>query len=120
MRSRYQVYPEYHTSLDDLNLVTPSGLAGSLELLQKVVECLELDETLRPTVLCEPQLGKRGLYPTLSTKQSAGLVKAMMNYLGYVDGKTSNLQIAEKINLPLWSLAETIGKLKQAGLLEVV
>ena len=120
MRSRYQVYPEYHTSLDDLNLVTPAGLAGSLELLQKVVECLELDETLRPTVLCEPQLGKRGLYPTLSTKQSAGLVKAMMNYLGYVDGKLSNLQIAEKIDLPLWSLAETIGKLKQAGLLEVV
>ena len=63
MRSRYQVYPEYHTSLDDLSLVTPAGLAGSLELLQKVVECLELDETLRPTVLCEPQLGGAACTP---------------------------------------------------------
>jgi len=118
MRSRYQTFPEYHTSLDDLTLVTPAGLAGMLEVLQRVVECLELDETLRPTVLCEPQLGRRGLYPTLSTRQSAGIVKNMMNYLGYVDGKTSNLEIAEKINLPLWELAETIAKLKTAGVIE--
>lgn len=120
MRSKYGAYPEYHTSLDDLSLVTPAGLQGSLELLQKVVECLELDETLRPTVLCEPQLGRRGLYPTLSTKQSAALVRDMMNILGYVDGSTSNLRIAERIGVPLWSLAEIIDKLKQAGVLEVV
>lgn len=120
MRSKYGTYPEYHTSLDDLSLVTPAGLAGGLELLQKVVTCLELDETLRSTVLCEPQLGRRGLYPTLSTRQSAAIVRNMMAYLGYVDGKMSNLDIAERIGIPLWDLAETIEQLKQAGVLEKV
>jgi aminopeptidase-like protein len=79
-----------------------------------------MNETLRNTVLCEPKLDKHGLYPTLSTKQSAAIVKKMMAYLGYVDGSLSNLEIAERINIPLWELDETIQSLKRAGLLEVV
>ena len=120
MRSMYQCYPEYHTSLDNLDLVTPAGLYGGYEALKTIVLCLEMNETLRNTVLCEPKLDKHGLYPTLSTKQSAAIVKKMMAYLGYVDGSLSNLEIAERINIPLWELDETIQSLKRARLLEVV
>jgi aminopeptidase-like protein len=120
MRSMYQRYPEYHTSLDNLDLVTPAGLYGGYEALKTIVLCLEMNETLRNTVLCEPKLDKHGLYPTLSTKQSAAIVKKMMAYLGYVDGSLSNLEIAERINIPLWELDETIQSLKRAGLLVAV
>lgn len=119
MRSKYGCYPEYHTSLDDLNLVTPAGLLGGYEVLKKIIECLEIDELLSSTVLCEPQLGKRGLYPTISTKSSGAQVRDMMNFLAYSDGSLSNLEIAEKINAPLWKLNETIEKLKKEGVLAV-
>jgi len=120
MRTKYGRYPEYHTSLDDLNLVTPAGLLGGYEVLTRAIECLEMDELLTSTVLCEPQLGKRGLYPTISTKSSGSEVRDMMNFLAYCDGSSSNLEIADKINVPLWELKETIDKLKKEGVLKTV
>jgi len=120
MRSKYGCYPEYHTSLDDLKLVTPAGLQGGYHVLKRAIECIEQDEVLERTVLCEPQLGKRGLYPTISTKDTASIVKNMMNFLAYTDGEKSTLEIAEIIDIPLWELQEIIGNLKRAKLLVTV
>jgi aminopeptidase-like protein len=120
MRSKFGCYPEYHTSLDDLNLVTPGGLLGGYEVIQRTIECIEIDSVLRCTVLCEPQLGRRGLYPTISTKDSSSLVQAMMDYLAYSDGKLSSLEICEKIGVPLWEMKETIEALEKEEVLEYV
>lgn len=118
MRTKYGEYPEYHTSLDNIDLISPEGLAGSFEVLQKCIECLEYNEILQTTVLCEPQLGKRGLYPTISMKKSASIVKDMMNLLAYCDGSNDLIQVAELIRKPAWELTETVEKLKEHSLLK--
>lgn len=120
MRSKYGCYPEYHTSLDDLELVTASGLLGSYQALKKAIQCLEANETLSTTVLGEPQLGKRGLYPTIGTKEGGAKVQNMMNFLAYCDGLSSNLEIAEKIKVPLWELDDIINQLKAEKLLKSI
>ncbi len=119
MRTKYGCYPEYHTSLDDLKLVTPAGLLGGYEVLRKAIDCLEFNEVLRPTVRCEPQLGKRGLYPTISTKSSGSQVRDMMNFLAYSDGNLSSLEIAEKIGVFLLDIRDIIKKLQTEGVLEL-
>ena len=68
MRTKYGTYPEYHTSLDDMTVISPEGLIGSLEVYKACVR--ELENVNRPKAvnLGEPQLGKRGLYPNTSIK----------------------------------------------------
>lgn len=117
MRSKYHEYPEYHTSLDDLSLVTPSGLQGGFDALSKTISAIEFNPRPLVTVLCEPQLGKRGLYPTLSTKQSTHSIKAMMNLIAYSDGVMTLLEIAETIGEPIWEIASIFRTLKAEGLL---
>ena len=119
MRTKYGSYPEYHTSLDDLNLVTPEGLYGGYEALRKAIETIEFNDVMSSTVLCEPHLGKRGLYPTITTKKSGSQGRDMMNFLAYVDGTLSNLEIAEIIGTPLWELSETIEILKNEGVIKI-
>jgi aminopeptidase-like protein len=117
MRSKYREFPEYHTSLDDLSLVTPSGLAGSFTAYKRILECLESNCYPKVTVLCEPQLGKRGLYPNVSTKKSSGAVRTMMNLIAYCDGSLSLLEIAERIGQPMWDLLPIVDQLLKTGLL---
>lgn len=118
MRTRYGSYPEYHTSLDDLRVVTPGGLAGGFRALQLALECLEHDVHPRVKVLGEPQLGKRGLYPTLSTKESGAQVAAMMDLISYCDGTRSLLEIAELIGRPFGTLKPILDRLVAADLVE--
>jgi aminopeptidase-like protein len=112
MRTKYGQYPEYHTSLDDLeNVVTPSGLDGGYWAIRKAIEAIERNKKYCVTVFGEPQMGKRGLYPTLSTKNSAEQVRLMMDLISFCDGENSLLQIAETLNTPIWELYKLIDTL---------
>ena len=118
MRSKYAEFPEYHTSLDDLSLITPAGLGGAYRVLRAAIDAIEFNVTPRVAVLCEPQLGKRGLYPNLSTKDTHAQVAAMMDLISYSDGKRTLLEIAELIGQPVRKLHDILIKLRDAGLVE--
>jgi len=118
MRSKYGEYPEYHTSLDDLQLVTPNGLEGGYHSLRRAIEIIENNACFKTTSFCEPQLGKRGLYPTLSTKDSGAQVERMMNLISYCDGDLSLLDIADLVDVPFWELAPVANELLGNGLFE--
>ncbi|KPK52577.1 MAG: aminopeptidase [Thiotrichales bacterium SG8_50] len=118
MRSKYHEYPEYHTSNDDLSLISPAGLGGAYDAMRKTIAILEQNYTYRSTVLCEPQLGKRGLYPTISIKGSTSGIQDMINLLAYCDGTLDLIGIAETIGAPAWQLVEIADRLLDANVIE--
>lgn len=118
-RSKYEEYPEYHTSADDLSLISEAGLQGSFELMQKCIMALEYNYFYRLNCLCEPQLGKRGLYPTLSQKgnySEAALV--IRDLVAYADGRNDLIGISDCIEYPIDQLIPLIDKLLENGLFE--
>jgi len=120
MRSKYNTYPEYHTSLDNMKFITPRGLAGSYRVLSRCIAALELNRTYKAIYPCEPQLSPRGLYPTLSTRESGQVVRDMMNILAHADGENDLVSIAEIIGVDIFNCADIANKLCAAGVLEVV
>ncbi|MCM1192040.1 MAG: hypothetical protein NC548_40005 [Lachnospiraceae bacterium] len=68
--------------------------------------------------LCEPQVGKRGLYPTVSQKGSYHSIKSMVDFIAYADGKSDLPEISEIIGVAVKDLIPVIEKLQQNELLD--
>lgn len=118
-RSKFGTYPEYHTSEDNMGLISPSGLQGSYQVMTQVIEALEHNANYKMKVLGEPQLGKRGLYPTISQKGSYDAVNTMVNFIAYADGKNDLIDISEKIGVPVKELVPVVKKLMENDLVSV-
>ncbi len=121
-RTPYGRYPEYHTSADDLDLVNPEALAGSLATYSAVMDVLEGDrryENLNPK--CEPQLGRRGLYRNIGG-DDAGRARelALLWILNLSDGEHSLLDIAERSKMSFAAIREAADALLEVGLLREI
>ena len=116
-RSKYDTFPEYHTSADNFDVVTAQGLQGSLDLLVSIVEAFETGLYPRVTTLGEPQLGKRGLYPTLSRKGSADEFLNRTHVIAYSDGNHSLFDLVRMLDMPLTEVTREVRILKDHDLL---
>ena len=118
MRSKYGQYPEYHTSLDTLGgVVTPTGLDGGYEAVRRALELIERNAAPFSQVLGEPQMGKRGLYSTLSTRDNRTDVKVLMDVLSYCDGHHDVIDIADRLEVPAWLIYDSVDLLAEHDLI---
>lgn len=119
-RSKYHIYPEYHTSADNLDIISPDGLGGSLDVMIQCIEALENNKTYEVTCLCEAQLGKRGLMPTMSSKETYKDTLALKDVLAYADGTNDVIELSELIEQPVERVIRVCKQLFDAGLLKEV
>jgi aminopeptidase-like protein len=122
MRTPHGEYPEYHTSLDNLDLVRPASLADSLGLTLAVLDVLEADRTyLNQSPKGEPQLGKRGLYRSMGGHRDAGFDEmAVLWVLNLSDGRHSLLGMAERSGYSFDALRRAACALVEHGLLKEI
>ena len=85
--------------------------------MTKVIRALEHNRNYSMTVPCEPQLGKRGLYPTISQKGTYDAVRTMQNFIAYADGRNDLIGISNIIGVPVDELIPVVKKLLEHHLI---
>ena len=118
-RSKYAEYPEYHTSKDNMGLISPTGLQGAYEVYRDMIEALEYNHRYQIQCFGEPQLGKRGLYPTISQKGGYDAVKSMTDFIAYADGTNDLMDISNIIKVPVKGMFPVIKRLQEANLISI-
>jgi len=117
-RSVNDGYPQYHSSADDLTMVTAAAIGRSLAACKAIVEALEGNRrytNLQPKG--EPRLGKRGLYGSMGGSSPRDMEMAMLWVLNQSDGGRSLLEITQRSGLPFSVVQSAALALERAELL---
>nr|WP_217197409.1 DUF4910 domain-containing protein [Streptomyces buecherae] len=118
-RTPYAGYPEYHTSADNLDLVSPDAMADTLAVCREAFAVLDRNRRYRNlSPYGEPQLGRRGLYDALGGRSDTRQAQmAMLWVLSLSDGEHDLLDVAERAGLPFDTVAAAADALRDAGLI---
>ncbi len=118
-RSMYGTYPEYHTSLDNKSVISFGALHQTINFVTDLVSAMELEgKYVNQSPFGEPQLGRRGLYPTLMSELNREKsLERLLYLLNFSDGKHRLLDIAIRMNEPILEFSKEIAVLEKGGLL---
>ncbi len=121
MRSKYGDYPEYHTSEDNLGLISSQGFQGSFDAHIDMIQILESNKKYKATYLGEPQLGKRNLRSDMGAgKGLSDNFKNISDFLAYADGELDIIDIANILNIYALDLIPIVTILQKHGLIKSV
>jgi aminopeptidase-like protein len=113
-RTPFGEYPQYHTSADNLGFVSKAALGESLSVIRDICDVLEGDgKYMNLSPMCEPQLGKRGLYDAIGPHQLA-----LLWVLSFSDGAHTLLDISKKSGIAFSSIRSAADALMKAELLK--
>jgi len=120
MRTPFSEYPEYHTSLDNKELIDFDKMEKLIKLCVNTVKAFDLNSRYENQVkYCEPFLGKRDLYEDMSTKRShSDIIKLRLRLLNYLDGTRDLLDICERYDYSILEIENELQQLLKHGLIK--
>jgi len=119
-RTPHGMFPEYHTSADNMDFLQPEQLTDSLRACLDILNLLEKNRTyLNQKPMGEPKLSKYGLYDTIGgSADIPAMQNALLWLLNLSDGENDLLDICDQSGLPFEDIASAAAALHQQGLLE--
>ena len=116
-RTRFGDYKEYHTSLDNLELISPSSLEKSFLMVKSLIEIIEKNKKYISNIFGEPFLTKYNLKNEISgfNKPLKKETKSILDLIAFANGKNDLIDISKFIKkdfIYLSKIAEKIEKLK--------
>jgi aminopeptidase-like protein len=120
-RSKYGTYPEYHTSGDDLSVVSPESLQESIELFLQIIDEFESNRIYVATKIGEPMYSKYALRGSLGALPSlSGLELQYSNITALSDGTLDVFEISEILEQPYLAVIKLCEELHSLGILKLL
>lgn len=118
MKTKYGEFNEYHTSADNLDFVSSKGLNDSYYFYIKCIELIECNHYYINTKLCEPMLGKYGLYNMVgASKDNINIGEDCRKILYYCDSTHDLIDIYNILDIEFAKLKDIIEILFEKKLL---
>ena len=123
MKSKYGEYPEYHTSLDNLDFISSEGLESSYQVHLDCLNILENNFKYVSTFAGEPFLSKRGKnYTIIGGKENneSKAAKLILDIIACCDGSMDIVDIAERIEIYAIAIIPIISSLEADGIIKKI
>ena len=123
-KDKYYEYPEYHTSLDNLDFVNGEQIYNSFRLYIQLIDKIESQIFyINKLSSCETMLSKHGLYPhqgasLIPAKNSLVYLDVVLWVLFYSDGKHSVKQLKDELNIDSETIDSICSKLESTNIIE--
>ena len=130
-RTVYGQFVEYHTSADDRRFMRIEQVEDAADTLAQVLEVFDHEglNLLNTAPYGEPQLGRRGLYPTLNSPMNRGnsadgtvdarrTLNRLLMLLSLADGTRGLREIARRIGCGPDALLPILRELRAKGMIE--
>lgn len=131
-RTVYGQFVEYHTSADDKRFMRIEQVERAADALAEVLEVFDYDGAMlvNTAPYGEPQLGRRGLYPTINSPMNRGnsndtaqdsreTLNRLLKILSLADGQRGLTEIAAKIGCGPDALLPIIRELRSQDILKL-
>lgn len=122
-RTPHGFYPEYHTSADDLSLISGEQLADTLSALEEIVAAVDVVPVYRRAEPHgEPHLARHSLSGAMTSSLLQGgddERRALFWVLSLADGRRDLAAIAERAELPLETVRAVARALEGEGIIFV-
>lgn len=104
-RAKYSEYIEYHTSADNLSIISADVIRETMQIYEKCLWVFENNIKYTCLTFCEPHMIKYNLYPGISNVSGENSLsnrtntRLLMNILRYCDGEMDLIDIQNRLTL---------------------
>jgi len=117
MRTKFNDFKEYHTSLDDLNFINEKSLKHSLKVSKLLISYIENSYFPMSKIICEPFMTKRNLYTSINfIKENKD--RGILDVLNYCDGNNNIDQIVNYTNINKNKVLSHVNRLKKLKIIK--
>lgn len=118
MKTQYGEFNEYHTSADNLELVTEKGIIDSYNMYIECIKLIENNHIYSNKFLCEPFMSKHNLYDSIGASKNKNIFDDILYVIKYIDSKNDLIDLSIKTNISIKKIYEIIEILLQKNLID--